>query len=77
VGQLKNGAIEEANFDPRVICGVDDVTLTNGITDCNLNGNTARTLDADATDYRLNIADHCEELACRLILALALYAARN
>ena len=56
-GQVEHGAVDEANSDPPVGCGLDHVALANRIADHDLNGNAARTPEGAATDRRLNIAD--------------------
>ena len=57
VGQVEHGAVDEANSDPPVGCGLDHVTLANRIADDDLNGNAVRTPEGAAADRCLNIAD--------------------
>ena len=56
-GQVKHRAVDEANSDPPVGCGLDHVTLANRIANDDLNGNTARSLEGAAPARRHNIAD--------------------
>ena len=56
-GQVEHSAIDEANSDPSVGCGLDHVTLANRIANDNLNGNAALSPEGTATDRGLNVAD--------------------
>ena len=56
-GQVEHSAVDEANSDAAVGHRLDHVTLANGITDRDLNGNAARTPYGAAADRRLNIAN--------------------
>ena len=55
--QVEHSAVDEANSDPPVGCGLDHVALANRIADHDLNGNAARSPEGAATVRRLNIAD--------------------
>src|SRR5712672_3857833 len=55
-GEVEYGAVDEANSDPPVGCGLDRVALANGIADHDSNGNAVRSSEGAATDRRLNIA---------------------
>src|SRR5260370_41596982 len=77
-GQVEHGAVDEANSDPPVGCGLDHVTLANGIANHDLNGNAVRTPECAAADRRLNIADDLGEQGHNgLTLVPALDAGRN
>ena len=56
-GQVERSAVDEANSDQPIGCGLDHVTLVNRIADHDLNGNATRTREGAAADRRLNIAD--------------------
>ena len=56
-GQVEQSAVDEANSDRPVGCGLDHVTLANRIADDDLNGNAARTPEGAAAYRRLNIAN--------------------
>ena len=56
-GQVEHGAVDEANSDPPVGCGLDHVTLANRIANDDLNGNAALSPEGAVTDRCLNIAD--------------------
>ena len=76
--RLNDGAVDEANSDQPVGCGLDHVTLANRIADHDLNGNVVRTPEAAATDRRLNIADDLRERGrSGLALVRKLDAGRN
>ena len=55
--QVEHGAVDEANPDPPVGCGLNHVSLANRITSRDLNGNAARTPEGAAAFRRLNIAN--------------------
>ena len=78
-GQVEHCAIDEANSDPPVGCGLDDVTLANRIANCDFNGDAARTPDSAAASYRrLNVANHLRRQGrSRLTPAPEIYAGRN
>ncbi len=56
-GQVEHGAVDEANSDPPVGCGLDHVTLANRIANDDVNGNAVRSPEGAVTDRCLNIAD--------------------
>src|SRR5437762_11028321 len=41
-GQAEHGAVDEADSDPPVGCGLDHIALANGIANHDLNGNAVR-----------------------------------
>ena len=56
-GQVEHGAVDEANSDPPVGCGLDHVTLANRIANDDANGNAIRAREGAAANRCLNIAD--------------------
>ena len=57
VGQVERSAVDEANSDQPIGCGLDHVTLVNRIADHDLNGNAICTREGTAAERCLNIAD--------------------
>ena len=55
--QVEHSAVEEPNPDATVGCGLDHVSLANGIARRGLKGNAARTPDRAAAFHRLNTAN--------------------
>src|SRR5580692_7980189 len=58
VGQVERSAVDEANSDQPMGCGLDHVTLVNRIADHDLNGNAICTREGTAAERCLNIADN-------------------
>ena len=56
-GQVEHGAVDEANSDPPVGCGLDHVPLANRIANDDVNGNAIRAPEGAAANRCLNIAD--------------------
>src|SRR5258705_4294592 len=56
-GKVEHGAVDEANSNSPVGCGLDHVALANRIVDHHLNDNAARTPEGATAECRLNIAD--------------------